>query len=85
MASPDHTIAPCGAQETRQAPYRPGGAVKHPRQRAAKCPRRDKAPAPTPTTPRRPRRGAKCPRWAGNLLQTVRQNAFVGERICVFL
>jgi hypothetical protein len=28
---------------------------------------------------------ANCPRWAGKLLKTVRQNAFAGEKICGFL
>jgi len=27
---------------------------------------------------------ANCPRWAGKLLKTVRQNAFAGEKICGF-
>ena len=26
-----------------------------------------------------------CPRWAGKLLKSVRQNAFAGEEICGFL
>jgi hypothetical protein len=28
---------------------------------------------------------ANCPRWAGKLLKTVRQNAFAGEKIGSFL
>jgi len=28
---------------------------------------------------------ANCPRWAGKLLKTVRQNAFAGEKNCGFL
>ena len=62
---------PCRARgETRQAPRRP----RLPAHREHFAARAGEAVSPG-KRPRHPPRGAKCSRWAGNLLRTVRQNA----------